>query len=79
MAATTPGAAKNLDMGSELLTKSQFRDALERLGLTQGQAAKALHLSLNMVNHYANGRYPVPFLVAEVLRLWLKTGLPRAN
>lgn len=61
------------------MTKSQFRAALERLGLTQGQAAKALHLSLNMVNNYANGRYPVPFLVAEVLRLWLKTGLPRAN
>ena len=59
------------------MTKTQFRDALERLGLTQGQAAKRLGLTIRMVNNYANGRYPVPVLVEEVLHLWLKHGLPK--
>ena len=52
------------------MNKAQFKEAIARLGLTQGQAAKALGVSIRSVNGYANGK-PIPFLVAEVIRLWV--------
>ena len=54
------------------MNKTQFNEALLRLGLTQGQDAKALGYTITSVNAWANGRQPVPMLVAEVLRLWIK-------
>lgn len=56
------------------MTKTQFRNALEQLGLTQGQAAELLHKSLRTVAGYANGQ-PIPFLVANAVENWLKYGL----
>lgn len=55
------------------MTAKQFRDALERLDLTQGQAAEALNVSIRSINAWANGQ-KIPFLIAEVLTLWLKHG-----
>ena len=53
------------------MTKTQFRDALERLGLTQGQAAERMGYTIRMVNGYANGE-PIPLVVSELLEAWLE-------
>lgn len=58
------------------MTKTQFREALERLGLTQGQAAEALGLTIRTINGYANGE-PIPATVARLLAMYLRYGLPK--
>lgn len=58
------------------MTKAQFRLALEQLGLTQGQAAKLWKKSINTVNNWATGRWPVPAEIAQLLEAWLKHGRP---
>lgn len=50
------------------MTPSQYRAALERLGLTQDAAADLLGYSLTSANQWANGRSEVPKLVSTVLR-----------
>lgn len=60
------------------MTKTQFRDALERLGLTQGQAAVLLHRTIRTINGYANGE-PIDPLVADRINDFLKHGLPKAD
>lgn len=49
------------------MTPAEFRTALERLALTQGQAAEALGLDIRTVNRYAN-QGPIPAPVALALR-----------
>ena len=58
------------------MTKTQFREALERLGLTQGRAAELLHRSIRTINGYANGE-PIDQLVADRLLDFVKHGLPK--
>ncbi len=60
------------------MTKTQFRDALERLGLTQGQAAERMGYTIKMVNNYANGREPIPLVVSSLVESWLNHGLPKS-
>lgn len=56
------------------MTPAQFRAALDRLDLSQGQAAEWLGKSIRQVNSYANGT-PVPLAVAKLLRLCLRLEL----
>ena len=51
------------------MTSVEFRDALQALGLTQADAAKALGKSERTVRRYATDKQPVP----EAIRLALKT------
>ena len=59
------------------LTPEQYQNALDKLGLTQGEAADLLGFSIRTSNGYANGGYPVPKPLAVLLRLLLskKIGL----
>jgi DNA-binding XRE family transcriptional regulator len=54
------------------MTPDHFRVALEKLGLTQGQAAWFLGISIRTINGYANNQYPVPRSVALLLRLMIR-------
>jgi len=51
------------------MTPTQYRAALNRLGLTQAGAAKLFGVSLQTAQGYALGDYPVPKLVNDVLGL----------
>jgi predicted transcriptional regulator len=61
------------------VTKSQFRSALEQLGLSHGAAAKFLGVSLRSVAGWAIGEQPVPTSVALLLQLMLDRGLTAAE
>jgi hypothetical protein len=50
------------------MTANQYRTAIERLGLSQGAAAKWLGISLRASHGYANGE-PIPEPLAKLLRL----------
>jgi transcriptional regulator with XRE-family HTH domain len=52
------------------MTPTQYRAALQQLGLSQREAAQMLGISLNSSNGYANGR-PIPEPVARLLRLFV--------
>lgn len=54
------------------MTKTQFRHALSQLGLSQGQAAKALDVTLRTISNWANGHWPIPRVV-ELAILYLQT------
>jgi DNA-binding XRE family transcriptional regulator len=60
------------------MTAKQYRDALAKLGLTQGQAADFLGVSLRTSNAYANGE-PIPEAVAKLLRLMVRLNLEPAD
>jgi hypothetical protein len=60
------------------MTKQQYRNALERLELTQGAAAEFLDVSIRTSNGYANGE-PIPGAAAKLLRLMLRLGLKPAD
>lgn len=49
------------------MTPAQYRAALDRLGLTQAEAAKALGISVRTSHGYANG-WPIPKVVILALR-----------
>lgn len=51
------------------MTPTQYRAALESLGLTQDQAAILLGVSIKTSNSWANGRHRIPKSVAIMLRL----------
>jgi DNA-binding XRE family transcriptional regulator len=55
------------------MTANQYRTALERLGLSQGAAAKFLGVSLRTSWGYANGE-PIPEGYAKLLRLMIEAG-----
>ena len=56
------------------MTKSQFRNALDDLGLTQGEAAEWLGINIRTVHGYANGA-PIPEPLAKLLRLCVRLKL----
>ncbi len=45
------------------MTKTQFRNALSQLGMSQGQAAEALDVTLRTISNWANGHWPIPRVV----------------
>jgi DNA-binding XRE family transcriptional regulator len=53
------------------MTPPEFRAALARLGLSQGEAAEALGISTRTVNGYANG-WPIAVRTVKLLELMLK-------
>lgn len=59
------------------MTRSQFRQALERLRLTQVAAAKHLGVDARSVRRWIAGDRRVPEPVAILLRLWLKARRPK--
>jgi len=56
------------------MTAAQFSNALARLGLTQGQAAEFLGVSIRTTHGWANNK-PIPEAVAKLLRLMLRLNL----
>lgn len=56
------------------MTSKQYREALAKLGLTQGEAAEFFGASIRTANGYAAGR-PIPETTAKLLRLMLRLGL----
>ena len=53
---------------------NQFRKALDDLGLTQGEAADWLGISIRAVHGYANDA-PIPEPTAKLLRLMVRLKL----
>lgn len=53
------------------MTPKQYREALERLGLSQGAAAEWLDISIRSSHGYANGE-PIPEPIAKLLRLCVR-------
>jgi predicted transcriptional regulator len=56
------------------MTPAQFRAALEKLGLSQVEAAEFLGVSTRAAHGYANG-WPIREGDAKLLRLMVKLGL----
>ena len=56
------------------MTKTQFRNALSELGLSQAQAAEWLSISIRAAHGYANGA-PIPEPIAKLLRLCVRLKL----
>ena len=57
------------------MTPQQYVKAIASLGMTQGQAADFLGISLRTSASYASGNFPVPLASAKLLRLILKLAL----
>lgn len=57
------------------MNQNQFRAALSRLGIDQGEAAQLLGVTLRTVNGYANGN-DIPLLVERFLDLLLDSKTP---
>lgn len=55
------------------MTPTQFRAALDRLSLTQGEAATLLGVSLRTTHGYANGE-PIPRSISLCLQMLLQLG-----
>lgn len=51
------------------MSAKQFRDALDALGWSQSEFSRRVGLHRNTVNHFCKGRFPVPKLVAEYLKV----------
>lgn len=49
------------------VTAEQFQYALAMLGWTQARAARELGVSRHSVHRWANGRWPVPQMAADLL------------
>jgi hypothetical protein len=56
------------------MTPTQYRAALARLGLTQGEAAEWLDIAIRTSHGYANGD-PIPKAIAKLLRLCVRLKL----
>jgi hypothetical protein len=56
------------------MTPTQYKTALERLGLTQISAAQFLKVSIRTSHAYANSG-PIPEAVGKLLRLMIKLEL----
>jgi hypothetical protein len=56
------------------MTSEQYRKAIAKLGMTQGQAAEFLGVSVRSSNGYANGS-PIPEAAAKLLRLLIRLEL----
>ena len=51
------------------MTPAEFREALKRQGLTQGELGRLTHSSRSMVNRWYNGVHKVPGSVQAFLEL----------
>lgn len=59
------------------MTGEELRAARKKCGLTQAELAKMAGISVSMVSHYENGRYPVPQVLAlAVVALRLERQFP---
>jgi len=67
-------AMRTIDLG---MTKSQFNAALEALGLDQSSAATVLGIGRRSIIRYANGDAEVPDVVAKLIFLLKKRGIPK--
>lgn len=56
------------------MTPAQYRTALAKLEITQGEAAELLGVSIRTSHGYANGE-PIPEGYAKLLRLMVNLGL----
>jgi hypothetical protein len=56
------------------MTSTQYRAALDRLDLTQGEAAEFLGINIRTSSNYATGK-PIPLAVAKLLRLMVRLKL----
>lgn len=56
------------------MTAAQFNAAVARLGLSQGEAAKLLGVSIRSAHGYANGA-TIPEPVARLLRLVIRLNI----
>lgn len=54
------------------MTPAQFRNALDKLGLSQRQAALAFGISWRQINRYAQGTSRIPEPLAKLLTLTIK-------
>lgn len=57
------------------MTPRQYRDALERLGLTHEEITRILGISRRTSYNWAAGDAPMPLSAVYVLRYWLHTGI----
>jgi hypothetical protein len=57
------------------MTPTQYRTAIEKLGLSQVRAAAFLGIAPRTSQGYALGEYPIPEPVAKLLRLMIRLGL----
>jgi DNA-binding transcriptional regulator YiaG len=51
------------------MTSKELRQALKRLGMSQGQMAAYLGVTRSAVTHWAGGRRPVPGPVAKLVEI----------
>lgn len=49
-----------------------LRDAFDRLGLTQAEAARLLDVTPRTVGNWIRGRHEVPGAVSQLVRMWLR-------
>ena len=56
------------------MTPAQYRNALDRLGLSQVKAAEWLGISIRSAHAYANNA-PIPDAIAKLLRLCVRLDL----
>lgn len=56
------------------MTADEYKQTLETLGLTQGEASKLLGVSLRTSASYARGERHVPAPTAKLLQLYLAQG-----
>lgn len=54
------------------MAPEEARDAISALGWTQAEAAEMLGYTRWTVNGWVTGRLPVPFVVAQLLRLYVQ-------
>jgi hypothetical protein len=57
------------------MTPTQYRTAIEKLGLSQVRAARFLGIAVRTSQGYALGEYPVPEAIAKLLRLMVRLGI----
>jgi plasmid maintenance system antidote protein VapI len=54
------------------VTPKQFRGILEKLGLTQAEAARRMRVDTSTVFRWASGRRRIPGIVVSLLESWLR-------
>ena len=54
------------------MTPQEFREILDRVGISQSEAARRLYRPFQTINRWANGHSPIPKMVAEGVKKWPK-------
>jgi len=60
------------------LSKRQFAELRNELGLDRGELANALGLSEKHIERYETGLRPIPELTAKLMIMYVKHGIPPA-